>query len=74
MRGGECVEAEVIVGLVTLILGLVSAFAGAKWAAAKGKAKALTTLLNDVVSAAEDDMVSDVEFQRIVASAKKLME
>jgi len=67
-------ESELIVTIVNVVLVLVSCFAGAKWALAKSKAKQLTTLLSKITVAAEDDAVSDDEFQGIVAAAKALID
>ena len=66
-------ESELIVTIVNVVLVLVSCFAGAKWALAKSKAKQLTTLLSKITVAAEDDAISEDEWQDIVAAAKAVV-
>ena len=58
--------------LVSVILTLASLVLGAKYTQGKAKAKQLSDLLNSVIAAAEDDQVSDAEFNDIVAKAKAL--
>jgi hypothetical protein len=59
-----------IIVLATAILTLVSAALGAKYWA---KVKQLLKLLDEIIAAAEDDKVSEEEFQKIVADAKQLV-
>ena len=56
-----------VAALTTIILALISIFLGAKY-------RQLKQFLKTVVAAAEDDAVSEEEFQEIVAAAKKLLE
>jgi len=56
-----------VAALITIILALISAFLGAKY-------RQLKQFLKTVVAAAEDEAVSEEEFQEIVAAAKKLLE
>lgn len=65
-------DAETVSMIITLILGLVSTFAGAKWGTAKNKASQLSKLLNSITDAAQDDQVTEAEFQVIVKNAKDL--
>jgi Mg2+/Co2+ transporter CorB len=53
--------------LISIVLGLISVFLGARY-------RQLKQLLKTVVAAAEDDAVSEEEFHEIVAEAKKLLE
>ncbi|MGQ9552409.1 MAG: hypothetical protein ACUVUE_08295 [Candidatus Bathycorpusculaceae bacterium] len=56
-----------VAALITIVLGLISVFLGARY-------RQLKQLLKTVVAAAEDDAVSEAEFSEIVAQAKKLLE
>lgn len=60
--------------IASLILALLSMAFGTKYQQGKAKAQQLKRLLQSIVDAAEDDEVSEAEFQQIVADAKKLME
>ena len=66
-------DASSIAALVTSTLTIIGVLAGAKWQLGKSKAAQLTQLLNLILSAAEDDAVSEAEFQGIVTAAKALM-
>lgn len=59
--------------LVSSVLAIASTVFGAKWSQGKSKANQLLKLLNDIIAAAEDDKVSEEEFQKIVADAKELV-
>ena len=59
--------------LVGGILTVASAVLGGKYRQGKGKAKQLLDLLNAIIEAAEDDKVTEEEFQKIVADAKALL-
>ena len=63
-------ESGSIVALATAFLSVVSVFLGAKYKKWLAKGKLFAELLDDVVAAAEDDAVSEEEFQRIVVKAK----
>ncbi|MCW4048051.1 MAG: hypothetical protein NWE99_10925 [Candidatus Bathyarchaeota archaeon] len=63
-----------ISAVISLILALLSIAFGTKYQQGKAKAQQLSQLLKLIVDAAEDDKVSEDEFQKIVAAAKKLME
>jgi hypothetical protein len=66
----DCGSIAVLVGG---ILTVASAVLGAKYRQGKGKAKQLLDLLNAIIGAAEDDRVTEEEFQKIVADAKALL-
>ena len=53
------------------LLWSLEAVLGAKYK--QGKAKQLLDLLNAIIEAAEDDKVTEEEFQKIVADAKVLL-
>ena len=59
--------------VATLLLAVASALFGAKYKQAKGKATKVRDVLDSVIDAAEDDAVSEEEFQKVVASALRLM-
>ena len=73
----ECdlsLDASSIAALVTSALIIIGVLAGAKWQLGKSKAAQLAQLLNLILSAAEDNTVSEEEFQGIVTAAKTLMD
>ena len=59
--------------VATLLLTLASAFFGAKYRKAKGKATQTRDLLDSLVVAAEDKKVTEKEFQKIVVQVKQLL-
>lgn len=59
--------------LVGAFLATASVVFGAKYKQGKGKARQLNSLLTIVIKAAEDDNVTEKEFQKIVASTKALL-
>jgi hypothetical protein len=59
--------------LIGTALAAASALFGAKYKQGKAKAKQLTQLLTEVIEAAEDNEVSEEEFQKIVASSKQIL-
>jgi hypothetical protein len=63
-------DATSISVLASAILALVSTGIGAKYWT---KVKQLLGLLNEIIAAAEDDKISEEEFQDIVAKAKALL-
>lgn len=63
-------ESGSIFTVVSAVLSVVSVFLGAKYRKWLAKGKLLAELLDEVVVAAEDDAVSEEEFQKIVAKAK----
>jgi hypothetical protein len=65
-------ESGSIVAVATAILTIVSVFLGAKYRKWLERGRLFAKLFNEVVVAAEDDKVSEEEFQRIVADAKKV--
>ena len=67
-------DAASVAALVTSALTIISVLIGAKWQLGKSKAAQLTQLLNLILSAAEDNAVSEEEFQGIVTVAKTLMD
>jgi CRISPR/Cas system CSM-associated protein Csm2 small subunit len=60
--------------LVGTVLAAASVIFGAKYQQGKAKAKELAQLLSEVIEAAEDNEVSEEEFQKIVTSSKKILE
>ena len=67
-------ESGSIVAVATAVLSVVSVFLGVKYRQGLKKARLFADLLNDVVAAAEDDKVTEEEFQNIVAAAKRVSE
>ena len=63
-------ESGSIIAVATVVLSIVSVFLGVKYKKWLAKGKLLAELFDDVVAAAEDDAVSEEEFQKIVAKAK----
>ena len=59
--------------LVGTVLSAVSVLAGGKYIQGKTKAKQLVGLLSNIIEAAEDDKVSEEEFQKIVSSTKEIL-
>ncbi len=57
--------------LATLLLAVASALFGTKYKQAKGKATKIRSVLDSVIEAAEDDEVSEKEFEKIVVSASR---
>jgi hypothetical protein len=64
----------IIATIVTLVLTLAASVFGAKYSQGKGKLAKIAGLLDDVVVAAQDDQVTEAEFQKIVADAKAVRE
>jgi len=62
-----------IVALATAVLTVVSVFLGVKYRQGLRKVRLFAELLNDVIGAAEDDKVTEEEFQNIVAAAKRVV-
>jgi len=60
--------------LIGAVLAAASVVFGAKYNQGKAKAKELAQLLTEVIEAAEDNEVSEEEFQNIVASSKQILE
>jgi len=67
-------ESGSIVALATAVLTVVSVFLGVKYRQGLKKARLFAELLADVVAAAEDDKVTEEEFQNIIAAAKRVVE
>ena len=63
-------ESGSIVAVATAILTVVSVFLGAKYRKWLERGRLFAELFDDIVAAAEDDKVSEDEFQKIVAKAK----
>jgi hypothetical protein len=61
-----------LVALASTFLTVASVFLGAKYRKWLERGRLFAKLLDDIVVAAEDDKVSEEEFQRIVADAKKV--
>ena len=56
--------------VATAVLTVVSVFLGSKYRKWLVRGRLFAELFDDVVAAAEDDKVSEEEFQKIVAKAK----
>ena len=65
-------ESGSFVAVATAILTIVSVFLGTKYRKWLARGRLFAELFDDVVAAAEDDKVSEEEFQEIVAKAKKV--
>ena len=65
-------ESGSFVAVATAILTIVSVFLGTKYKKWLARGRLFAELFDDVVAAAEDDKVSEEEFQEIVAKAKKV--
>jgi hypothetical protein len=63
---------DLIVAVTTAVLSVVAVFFGAKYRKWLEQGILFAKLFDDIVSAAEDAKVSEEEFQRIVAEAKKV--
>ena len=63
-------ESGSFVAVATAILTVVSVFLGSKYRKWLVRGRLFAELLDDIVVAAEDDAVSEEEFQSIVAKAK----
>ena len=61
-----------IVAIVTAVLSIVSVFLGTKYRKWLERGRLFAKLFDDIVAAAEDDKISEEEFQKIVAEAKKV--
>jgi len=62
-----------IAALISAFLTVVSVFLGVKYKQGLEKGRLFAKLLNDIISAAEDDKITDEEFQNIVAAAKQVL-
>jgi len=65
-------ESGSIVAAVSAILTVVSVFLGAKYRKLLERGRLFAELLDNIIAAAEDDKISEKEFQKIVAEAKKV--
>ena len=63
-------ESGSFVAVATAVLSIVSVFLGAKYRKWLERGRLFAELFDDLVAAAEDDKVSEEEFQKIVAKAK----
>ena len=61
-----------IVAFITTVLSVVSVFLGAKYQKWLARSRLFVELLDAVVADAEDDAVSEEDFQQIVVDAKKV--
>ena len=59
-----------IAAIVSAVLALASVFLGAKYRKWLERGRLFAKLLDDLVAAAEDDKISEEEFQKIVVKAK----
>ena len=64
-------ESISIITIATAVLSIVSLFLGAKYRKWLERGRLFAKLLDDIIAAAEDDNISEDEFQKIVADAKK---
>jgi hypothetical protein len=65
-------ESGSIVAVATAVLSVVSVFLGTKYRKWLERGRLFAELFDEVVAAAEDDKISEDEFQEIVAKAKKV--
>ena len=65
-------ESSSFVPIVTAVLSVVSLFLGAKYRKWLERGRLFAKLFDDIVAAAEDDKISEEEFQKIVVEAKKV--
>ena len=65
-------ESASIVAVATAVLSVVSVFLGAKYRKWLERGRLFAKLFDEIVAAAEDDKISETEFQKIVADAKKV--
>ena len=65
-------ESSSFVAVATAILTIVSVFLGTKYRKWLERGRLFAELFDDIVAAAQDDKVSEEEFQQIVAKAKKV--
>ena len=63
-------ESSSFVAVATAVLSIVSVFLGVKYRKWLVRGRLFAELFDDLVAAAEDDKVSEEEFQKIVAKAK----
>ena len=63
-------ESGSIVAVATAVLSVVSVFLGSKYMKWLERGRLFAELFDGLVAAAEDDKVSEDEFQKIVAKAK----
>ena len=63
-------ESGSFVAVATAVLSIVSVFLGAKYRKWLERGRLFAELFDDLVAAAEDDKVSEEEFQKIVVKAK----
>ena len=61
-----------IIVLATAVLSIVSVFLGTKYRKWLARSRLFAELLYDIIAAAEDDKISEEEFQKIVVEAKKV--
>jgi hypothetical protein len=59
--------------VIGALLAVASVVFGAKYRQGKGKAKQLVDLLNKIIDAAQDDQVTEKEFQETVTLTKNLL-
>jgi len=65
-------ESGSFVAVVTAVLSIVSVFLGTKYRKWLDRGRLFAKLFDDIIAAAEDDKISEEEFQKIVAEAKKV--
>ena len=66
-------ESGSIVGVMTAVLTVVSVFLGTKYKKWLEKGRLFAKLLDDIIEAAEDDKVTEEEFQNLVAKTKQVL-
>jgi hypothetical protein len=65
-------ESGSIIAVATAVLTVVSVFLGTKYKKWLDRGRLFAKLFDDIIAAAEDDKVTEEEFQRIVAAAKQV--
>lgn len=65
-------DSALFVALASAFLTVVSVVLRVKYSQGLNNARLFAELLSDIIAAAEDDKVSEEEFQQIVAAAKQV--
>ena len=66
-------ESGSIVAVLTAVLTVFSVFLGTKYKKWLQKSRLFAKLLDDIIESAEDDKVTEEEFQNIVAATKQVL-
>jgi len=66
-------ESGSIIAVVSAVLTVVSVFLGTKYKKWLEKGRLFAMLLDDIIEAAEDEKVTEEEFQNIIAVTKQVL-